>query len=54
MATQMFLIIGLFVFVGLRLDDWLQTKVVFVLLGSLTGVGLALYIFIRDALNDQK
>jgi F0F1-type ATP synthase assembly protein I len=55
MATQMALIIGLFVFVGLCLDDWLQTKFVFVLLGSLTGVGLALYIFIRQAYaNDQK
>ncbi len=54
MAMQMGFIIGLFVFVGLRLDAWAETRFIFVLLGSLTGVGLALYTFIRQAYADDK
>ncbi|MGH1337703.1 MAG: AtpZ/AtpI family protein [Aureispira sp.] len=54
MAMQMGFIIGLFVFAGLRLDDWMETRFIFVLLGSLTGVGLALYTFIRQAYADDN
>lgn len=54
MAMQMGLIIGLFVYAGLRLDQWMETRFAFVLLGSLTGVGLALYTFIRQAYADDK
>lgn len=54
MAMQMGFIIGLFVFVGLRLDDWMETRFIFVLLGSLIGVGLALYTFIQKAYADDK
>lgn len=54
MAMQMGFIIGLFVLVGLRLDKWMETRFIFVLLGALTGVGLALYTFIRQAYADDK
>lgn len=54
MAMQMGFTIGFFVFIGLRLDDWLGTKFLFVLLTSLMGVGLALYSFIRQAYADDR
>lgn len=54
MAMQMGFIIGLFVYLGLRLDEWMETRFIFVLLGSLLGVGLALYTFIRQAYADDK
>jgi len=54
MATQMGLTIGLFIFVGLKLDAWLETKVLFVLIGSLSGVGLSLYYFIKQAISDNE
>lgn len=54
MATQMGLTIGLFIFVGLKLDAWLETKVLFVLIGSLSGVGLSLYHFIKQAILDNE
>jgi hypothetical protein len=46
--------IGLFIFVGLKLDAWLETKVLFVLIGSLLGVGLSLYYFIKQAISDNE
>lgn len=54
MATQMGLTIGLFIFAGLKLDAWLETKVLFVLIGSLLGVGLSLYYFIKQAISDNE
>lgn len=54
MATQMGVTIGLFIFIGLKLDAWLETKVLFVLIGSLSGVGLSLYHFIRQAISDNE
>jgi hypothetical protein len=54
MATQMGVTIGLFIFVGLKLDAWLETKVLFVLIGSLSGVGLSLYHFIKQAISDNE
>jgi hypothetical protein len=54
MALQMGFIIGLFVFVGVRLDGWMETEFIFTLLGSLLGVGLALYSFIRQAYADHS
>ena len=54
MAMQMGFIIGLFVYLGLRLDESMETRFIFVLLGSLLGVGLALYTFIRQAYADDK
>ena len=54
MATQMGAVIGFFIFVGLKLDTWLGTKVIFVLIGALLGVGLSLYSFIRQVTSDNK
>lgn len=54
MATQMGVTIGLFIFVGLKLDAWLETKVLFILIGSLLGVGLSLYHFIKQAISDNE
>jgi F0F1-type ATP synthase assembly protein I len=53
MAMQMGITIGLFVFIGLKLDLWLETKVVFTLVLSLFGVGAALYYFIKKAISDN-
>lgn len=52
MATQMGATIGICVFLGFKLDAWMQTKVVFILLGSLIGVGLSLYTFIKKAMSN--
>jgi len=54
MATQMAAPIVFFVFVGLKLDNWLETKVLFVLIGALLGVGLPMYSLIKQATNDNK
>jgi len=47
MATQMGATIGLFVFIGIKLDAWLQTKALFTVIFSLFGVGMTLYSFIK-------
>ncbi|BDS12167.1 AtpZ/AtpI family protein [Aureispira anguillae] len=54
MASQMGATIGLFIFIGFKLDAWLETKVIFVLVGALMGVGLSLYSFIKQALSENE
>lgn len=54
MATQMGATIGIFIFIGFKLDAWLETKVVFVLIGSLLGVGLSLYSFIKQVTSENE
>ncbi len=53
MAIQMGLIISLFSFGGYYLDTLLQTKPILIVVGSLSGVALSLYIFIKLALTDD-
>ena len=53
MAFQMGITIGLSAYLGLKLDAWLQTKVLFTLVLSLLGVFAALYHFIKKALSDN-
>ena len=53
MATQMGAIIGLFVFLGIKLDAWLATKFVFTLILSLFGVILSLYYFIKQVISEN-
>ena len=53
MAFQMGITIGLCAFLGLKLDEWLQTKVLFTLILSLSGVFMALYHFIKKAMSDS-
>lgn len=54
MASQMGATIGLFIFIGLKMDAWLETKAIFVLIGALLGVGLSMYSFIRQVLSENK
>ncbi len=53
MATQMGLLIGGFAYLGVSLDKYFVTKPIFTLIGSLFGVGLSLYMFIKQAFNDK-
>jgi hypothetical protein len=49
MAFQMVIIIGLGVYGGIKLDDWLHMRFpVFTLILSLAGVALSIYYFIKD------
>jgi ATP synthase protein I len=54
MALQMGITIGLFVFFGLKLDDYFRTRAIFTLICSLTGVAAALYYFIKKAISDNN
>jgi F0F1-type ATP synthase assembly protein I len=47
MAIQMGATIGLFIFIGIKLDAWLETKALFTVIFSLFGVGITLYSFIK-------
>jgi hypothetical protein len=53
MAFQMGAIIALFSLGGYYLDQYLSTLPLFTLIGSLSSVALSLYLFIRQALNDN-
>ena len=53
MAFQMGAIIALFSLGGYYLDQSLSTLPLFTLIGSLSSVALSLYLFIRQALNDN-
>jgi hypothetical protein len=48
MATQMLVVIGGLTWGGWALDKWLDTKPLFVVIGSLLGVALAMYLVIYD------
>ena len=49
MAFQMVIIIGLGVFGGIKLDDWLHMRFpLFTLVLSLAGVALSIYLMIKD------
>lgn len=56
MAFQMAAIIALGSYGGLKLDEALQTKPLFIIVGSLASIALALYIVIKDTTpkNDNK
>lgn len=54
LGIQMGLIITVFAFGGLKLDDWLKTKPVFVVILSLSGVALSLYVFIKQLTTEEK
>ena len=57
MAFEMLAIIGLFTFIGWKLDKWLENSIpVFVLILSLSGVCLGIYLGIKDFLKvkDKK
>jgi len=54
MGIQMAFIIALFAWLGLKTDDWLNAEPVFVVILSLSGVALSLYIFIRQILSEPS
>ena len=54
-AFEMLAIIGIFTFVGWKLDFWLKNKFpVFLLIFSLSGVCIGIYISIRGFLKGEK
>lgn len=53
MAFQMGAIIALFSLGGYYLDQYLTTLPLFTLVGSLSSVCLSLYLFIKQAINDD-
>jgi F0F1-type ATP synthase assembly protein I len=54
-AFEMLAIIGIFTFVGWKLDRWLQNKFpVFVLIFSLSGIGLGIYVAVKDFLRKNE
>ncbi len=55
MAFEMFAIMGIFVFAGTKLDDWMQTeKAWFTITGALVGTVVALVYTLRDFLVNKK
>lgn len=53
MAFQMVVIIALGVFGGIKVDQWLDSKPWFTLVCTIAGVGIALYIAIKEALRSN-
>jgi F0F1-type ATP synthase assembly protein I len=54
MATQMLVVIGGFTWGGWSLDKWLDMKPLFVVIGSLLGVAIAMYLIIKDFIPKNK
>ncbi len=54
MSLQMGVTIGLFVFIGIKLDAWMETNVIFTLICALFGVGAALYFFIKQVITENE
>lgn len=53
MAFEMMFIIALGVFGGYKLDQWLHTTPLFILICSLAGVAIAFYVVIKDTLHTK-
>ena len=54
MAFEMMFIIAAGVFGGMKLDEWLHTKLIFTLVCSLAGMAIAFYVVIKDALHPNQ
>lgn len=54
MAAQMIVVIGGFIWGGLAVDKRLDTKPLFVVIGSLLGVAIAMYLVIKDFIPKNK
>ena len=54
MGIQMALIIAVFSWLGVKMDEWFTAKPLFTVLFSLCGVCLSMYIFIKQILSDNK
>jgi len=54
LGFQMLAVILLFVFGGYKFDQWLEWKFpLFTVLGSITGVGMSIYIAVKDLLRKK-
>ena len=53
MGTQILVTIVLFVFAGVKLDKWLNSKFAFTLGLSLLGVFVAIYFAVKDLLKNK-
>ena len=54
LGVQMALVITVFALGGVKLDEWLDTKPIFIIILSLSGVALSLYIFIKQLITEDK
>ena len=54
MGIQMALIIAAFSWLGVKMDEWLTAEPLFTVIFSLFGVGLSMYVFIKQILTDDK
>lgn len=54
MAVEMGLIIAIGVFGGIKLDKWLNISPLFTIVCSLAGIGIALYIALKDFIPSKK
>jgi F0F1-type ATP synthase assembly protein I len=53
LALQMVVIIAAGVFGGYKLDEWLHTRPLFIVILSLAGVALAIYFAVKDLLKKR-
>ena len=54
MATQMLVIMLLFIYGGYKLDEYLQWKYpIFIIVFSFLGVVVAIFVVVRELLNDK-
>lgn len=54
LAIEMGVIIAAGVFGGLKLDEWLNVKPAFTVTCSLTAIGIALYIAMKDFIHPSR
>lgn len=54
MAIEMGLIIAIGVFGGIKLDKWLHLSPLFTIVCSLAGIGIALYVVLKDFIPSKK
>ncbi len=54
LGFQMLAIIGIGVFAGIKLDQWLGTPDIFTIILSLLSVVLGIYVVIKDFINPKQ
>jgi len=54
LGFQMLAIIGIGVFLGIKLDQWLHTPDIFTIILSLVSVVLGIYVVIKDFIQPKK
>lgn len=54
LGFQMLITIGISVFLGIKLDQWLHTHQIFTIILSLVGVVAGIYLAIKDFIKPKK